>query len=344
MTQALATRQQDTSQLATIQAKTLTESFQEVRQSFIDTYMPGASEAEMLAFYIASKRTGLRWETREIYAVPREDNGVKRWTYQTGIDGYRKIAESTGLYEGQLPPEWCGSDGEWKTVWIEDTPPVAARVGILRKGWKQPTYHPVRYKEYVARNKYGITRMWEKMPCNQLAKCAEAGALRKAFPATFEGIYTEEEMQQADNEPPAPKNDSGFSTPDKQPEAKALPPSFPGKVPTSLPELTQLLKAWREREEYEGESKAFINTVIQKAVGVAMPLTSLDAKQREVLFAFVHDAAKSGESMEAMAKPWETEQPPSPPIEATPEPSPEPKAEAKPKTKSSTITPDDIPF
>jgi hypothetical protein len=186
--------------------------------------------------------------------------------------------------------------------------------------------------------------MWRKMPTLMLAKCAEAQALRATFPAQFEGVYTEEEMGQADNDQPAPAAKTGFSTPDKQPEAKALPPSFPGKVPTSLPELTQLLKAWREREEYEGESKAFINTVIQKAVGVAMPLTSLDAKQREVLFAFVHDAAKSGESMEAMAKPWETEQPPSPAIEATPEPAPEPKAEAKPKAKSSTITPDDIPF
>ena len=69
---------------------------------------------------------------------------------------------------------------------------------MLRKDFTAPLYGTARFRSYVQTTKEGkANRMWTQMPDVMLAKCAEALALRAAFPQELGGLYTTEEMGQA---------------------------------------------------------------------------------------------------------------------------------------------------
>ena len=183
-------------------SSTLTHWTPEQTQLISSTIAPGCSQDELRLFAYACQRTGLDPFSKQIYAIKRGG----KMTIQAGIDGLRSIAERTGQLDGS-ETFWCGADGEWRDVWLDSKPPAAAKTIIYRRGASRPFVGVARFADYNAGQ-----GLWNKMGAAMIAKCSEALALRKAFPADLSGVYTTDEMDQSETvepvtvtaQPPAP--------------------------------------------------------------------------------------------------------------------------------------------
>lgn len=167
--------------------------WEEKKELLKRTICKGSDDNELELFIHACKRTGLDPFMKQIYAVKRWSGAEKRevMTMQTSIDGFRVIADRTGKYAPGAEP-----------IYEYDGEKVIAATAHVKKMTADGTWHQVSatafFEEYAQRDKEGNpTQFWKKMPHVMLAKCAEALALRKAFPAELSGIYTFDEMAQA---------------------------------------------------------------------------------------------------------------------------------------------------
>lgn len=152
-------------------------------------------DEDLMFFLYTAKRTGLDPLVNQVYAVYRWDSrlGREKMTIQTGIDGMRLVAQRSGAYAGQDDSVFMPEDESTQY-------PVKATVTVYKmlNGQRVPFSATARWSEYVQLSKDGKpSQLWAKMPYLMLAKCAEALALRKAFPNELSGIYSDVEMHQA---------------------------------------------------------------------------------------------------------------------------------------------------
>lgn len=159
---------------------------------------PGASSESILMAWDYCKARNLDPLKKVVHIVPMfvkdAKTGNKEWrdVVMPGIAELRTTAHRTKQYAGIDEPEF-GPEFEYKGI----KAPKWCRVSVYRMLGEQRCKftHPEYFQEAVAESNDGnVNPMWKERPYGQLAKCAEAGALRKAFPEELGNEYTAEEM------------------------------------------------------------------------------------------------------------------------------------------------------
>ena len=155
-----------------------------------------APEGVTGGFLAACNRTGLDPTTKQIYAAQMSG----KWTVLVGIDGLRAVAQRSHEYEGQTPIQWTSDGVTWVDAWLPQAEdgkpapkPVAARVGVYRKGFREPLMQVVTWAEFGVEPRFRGDN-WGTRPAHMLAIRAESHALRRAFPNDLSGLYTAEDF------------------------------------------------------------------------------------------------------------------------------------------------------
>jgi len=164
-----------------------------------------APNAELAVFMHRCQATGLDPFAKQITMIKRREKVGKdewrdKWTIQTEIDGYRLIASRAAKRDGvELsygPTKWYDASGNAYELWLFPEPPTGATVTVYKDG--RPFPGVAKFTSFAATTRDGQPMAnWATMPDHMIAKCAEAQALRKAFPTDLADIATSDETARA---------------------------------------------------------------------------------------------------------------------------------------------------
>ncbi len=249
------------------------------------------TDAEFAVFLHVAQHSGLDPLARQIYAIRRKG----KLTIQTAIDGYRLIAARTG--------EHVGTDDAVFLYGADREPPVRASVTVYRwvQGQRFAFTASAWWAEYEPEK--GQDFMWRKMPHGQLAKVAEALALRKAFPSELAGLYVADEMDRARSEeaeftvaapPPQPARQQRSPAPQQarsedpdDPQIDALKDELRAVAKlsgTTVPKLMKELKIPADASEIDGaEYVAIMFALKAKRSAAEEDIRREEAEERSAL-------------------------------------------------------------
>lgn len=172
-------------------------------KALVEAIFPNATSVESVILALSYCRArNLDPFKRNVHIVPiwNKELGCLVDTIWPGIGELRTTAFRTGEYAGRSETEF-GADITAKVGNVEMTYPEWARVSVFRmiKGqrveFSGPRVYWIETYATAKRTDDSPNEMWRDRPRGQIDKCAEAAALRAAFPEEIGGDYAHDEIR-----------------------------------------------------------------------------------------------------------------------------------------------------
>ncbi len=229
-----------TTEKAMLPALQMTEG--ELVEVLATSLYPGATVNSIKMVLGYCRAAGLDPMQKPVHIVPIWDSKADqmRDVVMPGIGLYRTQAARSNAYGGITEPEF-GPDITERLGEVEVTFPQWCKVTVKRRlpdGSLADFTAVERWKENYATAKRNVATpnaMWKKRPYGQLAKCAQAQALRMAFPEIGAAATAEEmEGKSFDDGNVIEAETTKVAMP--KPRGEAAPISAPISAPTSPPQ------------------------------------------------------------------------------------------------------------
>jgi len=153
-----------------------------------------ASDSDIVKFMMLCKARELDPWVGDAYLVGYDSKDGPVFSLITAAQALLKRAEISPEYDGMesgvivrnKEGEIINREGD---LVLDDETLVGGWARCFRKDRGRPSYDSLKLSTFTT----GRSR-WEKDPAGMIVKCAEASALRKAFPTQLGGLYSREEM------------------------------------------------------------------------------------------------------------------------------------------------------
>ena len=154
------------------------------------TFCPKATDQEAANFLHLCRYMGLNPFVKDAYLIKYGDGAA---TMVVGKDAFMKRADAhpqfAGITSGVIVLSGDKIDNRTGTLTLKGDEIVGGWARVARNDRKVDVDVTVTFSEF--NNNRGL---WKTMPSVMIEKCAIVTALRRAFPATFSGMYDSAEM------------------------------------------------------------------------------------------------------------------------------------------------------